>query len=394
MSANWFAKDDSAAERIDLSVARILRLKMEIGLFDHPYPSAANIDRIKCDEHIAVARQAAEESIVLMKNEGLLPLTPASVSKLLVCGLNANNKRSLSGGWTLRWIPTEEALYPEDMDTMYTALKKEFKDVDVSLVEGHQLNMEASNADAIVVIAGELPYSEGSGNDYDMSLTPDQLQLIKQAQQTAKPVILVMVAGRPRNITEVYGDCAAVIWAGLPGFEGAGAIARVISGAVNPSGKLSFSYPAYNGHFYPYDYKLMDLGHYQNFAPTKVHLAPFGHGLSYSMFEYSDLTLSKDKLGPDQTLTASVRVTNTGQRAGKETVIWYIHDEIASITRPLKQMKHFEKRLIGVGETGSFNFDILPVRDLSFPNDKGEMLLEAGSFVLKVGGLSATFELA
>ena len=380
-------------DRIDLSVARILRLKLEIGLFDNPYPSAANINRIKCDEHVAIARQAAEESMVLMKNEGVLPLEPNSVHKLLVCGPNANNKRSLSGGWTLRWIPREEELYPEEMDTMYTALKKEFAGADVSLIEVQDLESEAANADAIIVVAGELPYSEGSGNIYDMTLPSVQLELIKQAQQTAKSVVLVMVAGRPRNITEIYDGCAGVIWAGLPGFEGAGAIARVISGAVNPSGKLPFSYPAYNGHFYPYDYKLMDLGHYQNFAETKVHLTPFGHGLSYTNFEYSDLTLNKNKIGRDELLTAIVSVKNTGQRAVKETVIWYIHDEIASITRPLKQMKHFEKRLIGVGETGSFSFEIHPERDLSFPNEKGEMLLEAGSFVLKVGGLSTTFEL-
>jgi beta-glucosidase len=240
-------------------------------------------------------------------------------------------------------------------------------------------------------VAGELPYSEGSGNVYDLTLDESQLRLIRAAQATGKPVVVVMVAGRPRVVREVYPATRAFLWAGLPGFEGATAIAEVISGAVNPSGKLSFSYPNYPGMYYTYDHKYHDLDIFRNFTDNKTMMAFFGDGLSYTTFRYDELKISATEFSGNQSLKVSVKVTNTGSRAGKEAVLWYLTDEYASVTRPVKQLKHFEKQELAPGQSRVFEFEITP-QHLSFPVADGSRKLEDGYFRVSVGGQEARFQ--
>lgn len=378
-------------ERIDLSVSRILRFKLELGLFENPYPRNDRFNKVGSPEHKAKALEAARESIVLMKNENALPL--ATGKKILLAGPLANLKRSLAGGWTLRWIPAEEDIFPKDMLTPYTALQKEFSSKNVMLAaSANELKSKAAAADAIVLAVGELPYSEGYGSIIDLNLPPDQAELVKIAQATRKPVILVLIGGRPRVITGIYKDCHAVLFAGLPGFEGAQAIAEIISGKVNPSAKLSFNYPYAVNRLIPHNHKSSEvlLAHE---IENPIALMPFGSGLSYTTFEYSNLQLSDSVLTTDAgQITASVTVKNTGSREGKEAVLWFLHDEVASISRPIRDLKFYSKELIKPGESKTFTFTI-NAENLSFPNANNEKLLEDGYFTLMVGNLKTRFKL-
>jgi beta-glucosidase len=380
-------------QRIDLSVARILRMKLELGLFENPYPRNDRFDKVGSAEHRAKALEAARESIVLMKNESLLPL--ATSKRILLAGPAANLKRPLAGGWTLRWIPAEDEIYPKEMLTPYTALQKEFSPKNVTLASSAaELKSKASSADAIVIAAGEMPYSEGFGSIQDISLPQDQVDLIKAAQTTGKPVILVMISGRPRIITNLYKNCKAVLFAGLPGFEGAQAIAEIISGKVNPSAKMSFNYPYSVNRLIPHNHKSSEvlLAHE---IDNPIALVPFGTGLSYTTFEYSNLQLSDSVLTADtDEIMATVTVKNTGARDGKEAVLWFLHDEVASISRPIRDLKYYQKDLIKAGESKDFTFTIKPARDLAFPNAQGEKLMEDGYFTLMTGNLKTRFKLA
>lgn len=379
-------------ERIDLSVSRILRLKLELGLFEHPYPRNDRFNRVGAPEHRAMALEAARESIVLMKNESVLPLDPATTKNIVLAGPVANLKRPLAGGWTLRWIPAEESIYPKDMHTVYTALQQAFPKVTLAETAA-DLKAKAAGASAIVLAVGEMPYAEGFGSILDINLPDDQKQLVRAAQATGKPVILVLISGRPRVITDIYGGCKAVLFAGLPGFEGAQAIADIISGKVNPSAKLSFNYPYAVNRLVPHNHKISEilLAHE---IDNPVALMPFGTGLSYTTFDYSPITLSDSVVRSDTgTMTASITVKNTGTREGKEAVLWFVHDEVASITRPARDLKYYEKQLLAPGESKTFTFTIVPERDLSFPDKTGARHLEDGYFTLMVGNQKTRFKL-
>jgi beta-glucosidase len=379
-------------ERINLSVARILRLKYDLGLIENPYPRNDRFQKIGSPEHKALALEAARESIVLMKNENALPL--AASKRILLAGPTANLKRPLAGGWTLRWIAAEDEIFPKDMLTVYTALQKEFTVKNVTLANtAGEIKGKAAGADAIVVAIGEMPYSEGYGSIQDISLPADQVELVKAAQATGKPVILVMISGRPRVITNIYKDCKAVLFAGLPGFEGAQAIAEIISGKVNPSAKLSFNFPYSVNRLLPHNHKISEV-QLAHEIENPIALMPFGTGLSYSTFEYSNLQLSDSTLTADgNEIKATVTVKNTGSREGKEAVLWFTHDEVASLSRPIRDLKYYEKQLIKPGEAKTFSFTINPVKHLGFPNAKNEQQLEDGYFTLMVGNLKTRFKL-
>jgi len=380
-------------ERIDLSVSRVLRLKLELGLFEHPLPRNDRFNRVGAPENRAKALEAARESIVLMKNDGALPLA-AGIKDIVVAGPVANLKRPLGGGWTLRWMANDDSIYPKDMLTVYTALQKEFAGSSVTLANtAAELKAKAARAGAIVVAVGEMPYAEGFGSIADISLPADQVELVKAAQATGKPVILVIVSGRPRVITSVYPGCKAVLFAGLPGFEGAQAIAEIISGKVNPSAKMSFNYPYAVNRLIPHNHKISEviLAHE---IENPIALVPFGAGLSYTTFAYSDLKLSDSVLtSADGAIQASVTVKNTGARDGKEAVLWFLHDEVASISRPVRDLKYYEKELLKAGESKTFSFTIKPLEQLTFPNKRNEAQLEDGYFTLMVGNLKTRFKL-
>lgn len=379
-------------ERINLSVARVLRMKLKIGLFENPLPRNDRFNRIGTAENRALALEAARESIVLMKNDAnTLPLTPDKISNLLVAGEVVNLKSPLSGGWTLRWINKDESLYPEYVLTPLAALQKEFKSVTLAASDA-EIKAKASRSDAIVVVAGEMPYSEGFGSITDINLPEAQLKTIETALATGKPVVLVLVAGRPRIITSVYDRCSAVLFAGLPGFEGGQAIAEIISGRVNPSAKMSFNYPYAPNRLLPHNHKpTEELLAHEILNP--IALKEFGTGLSYTTFTYSDLTLSDSVLtSATDSLVATVTVKNAGTKDGKEAVLWFITDEVASITRPVKDLKFYEKKLIKAGDSVQYTFT-LKASQLAFPDKENHTLLEDGYFMLHVGTQRTRFKL-
>lgn len=392
-------------ERINLSAGRILQMKDDIGLFDNPMPRTDRLSRIGDPALKEQAVQAARESIVLLKNtNNLLPLAPAKVKRLLVVGPSADSRANLAGGWTLAWQGRPEAEYPAEVLTIYAALKKEYPNAQVETVAYRdvagalrlpRVTAAARRADVVVMAIGERPYTEGLGNTSDLTLPDDQLQLVRAVQGVGKPSVLVVVGGRPSIIRAVAEGAGGILWAGLPGFGGGQAVAEIISGNVNPSGKLSFTYPQFAGHFSPYHHdnnenslELSDFGAgFENrgakYKPAM--LTEFGQGLSYTTFRYSDLALTDSVLTGDRTLRATVRVTNTGTRAGKEAALWFLTDEVGRITRPVRLLKHFEKVDFKPGETRELVFEIEPQRHLTYPDGDGRRQLENGYFTLRIG---------
>jgi beta-glucosidase len=231
-------------------------------------------------------------------------------------------------------------------------------------------------------------------------LPQNQLDDINKLTASDTPVALVLVQGRPRMITSIDDKVDAILYAGLPGFQGAEAIANVISGTVNPSGKLPISYPESSGHFTPYNHKPSanydfneDEANQISQVSLPTSLYPFGHGLSYTTFNYSDLKLSSPSLDKNGSLTASVTVTNSGDRTGMESVLWFMTDQVGTITRPVEELAHFEKISLEPGDTIDVQFEITPFDHLSYPDRNGKSILEAGKFTLKVGDLTREFEL-
>lgn len=391
-------------ERIDESVRRILTLKFDLGLFEHPYPRDDRFHRIGSQEHRAKAKAAARESIVLLKNDdSILPLSQ-QINNILIIGPTANNKADLGGGWTLGWQGASEDRYPSDMLTVFTALKAKFPNSTVTLLPAdaskNELISEAKNHDLIIAAIGEEPYTEFIGNITSLKLPEDQIALIRAATSTSTPVIGVYVGGRPRIVNDFIDEMQAFLWAGLPGFEGAEAIADIISGDYNPNGKLPFSYPVYTGHFVPYNHKASDVYVFNseeaNFIAQDEHNVwewPFGHGLSYTSFSYSEISLSENSINDTESITATVTVTNTGDRTGKESVIWYLKDHVGTITRPVKEVKHMEKIQLQPGESKQVSFVINPCKHLGFPNFDGDYVLETGKFSVIVEEKKAEFDL-
>ncbi|HLF33749.1 MAG TPA: glycoside hydrolase family 3 N-terminal domain-containing protein [Cyclobacteriaceae bacterium] len=385
-------EDRIPEERIDLSVRRILRLKYLVGLFSNPFPSGNYLTEIGSEEAKLASQKAAAESIVLMKNErSLLPLRRPK--KIVITGMNANLKMALGGGWTYSWQGNEESLYPDSMKTVYGAIRSEFEDARVILSAENAIRWWSAEADAILIVTGEPPYAEGWGNIDDLALQESETRIIRTAIETKRPVILLLLEGRPRIIGDLFDQCQAVIFGGLPGMFGADAIAGVLSGRINPSGKMSITYPYQQGHVIPYNHKPMEYSslNVYNKDIQRYTIAEFGTGLSYTSYEYSDLQLSDSIIRNGQQIKASVRVTNKGQREGYEAVLWFLTDEVRTFTPPVKQLKFFEKQFLLPGEVKDYQFTIDPEKDLSYPDETGKLLLEPGYFTLKVGNLSARF---
>ncbi len=387
-------EDRIPEERIDLSVKRILRLKYRLGLFDHPYPSDQYFYEIGSEEAHQAARDAAAESIVLLKNDrNTLPLIRPG--RLVVVGANADSRMALCGGWTYTWQGDDESAYPDSIKTVVEALKDEYENTTIVQTDAKSLRWHAGLADAIVVVTGEKPYAEGWGNIDDLSLPDEEIELIETAVSTNKPVILILLEGRPRILGELFDECEAVIFAGLPGMFGGEALAGILKGRINPSAKMPITYPLNQGHVISYNHKHMVFSqlNVHNTDLQRYTIGEFGTGKSYTTYSYSDLVLSDTILNEESKIKAMVKVKNTGQREGREAVLWFLTDEVASITRPVRQLKHFDKQFLLPGETKEFIFEIDPRSHLTFPDEKGNAVLEPGFFTLSVGPLSARFKL-
>jgi beta-glucosidase len=381
-------------ERIDASVRRILRMKFELGLFEQPLPSLDYRHLVGHADHKQMALQAARESIVLLENKNnVLPLNQKTGTILLV-GYKANSRLALNGGWTMEWQGGSESHYPETMLTIFTAVQQAFPEASVVFVDSvgsegsaarRFFNNIANRADIIFSVVGEMPYTEFVGDITDLNLNPSDVEVLRAVRSTGKTHGIILVQGRPRVIpADIAESAGVVLFAGLPGFEGGTAVAEILSGALNPSGRLGFTYPRYPSHFNTYDHKPTDR------ATALWH---FGHGLSYTRFEYTGLQLSSANVTTDGDIMAEITVTNTGEVDGRHAVLWFLSQEVGRITRPVRKLAHFQKELIPAGGSHTFSFRISPDEVLWYPDENGNRILEKGRFFVTVGDLRAEFTL-
>ncbi len=377
--------------RIDEAVARILTVKYRAGLFDPPSPLLPEGENFSTAQATDINRQAARESIVLAKNDNhSLPLKKNA--NVLVVGPNANLLNVLNGGWTLTWQGDNESLYPKDKLTLFKAIQKKATGK-VTYLENSVFDKQSAldvtkNVDVIVLSLGEKPYTETVGNIGSLNLETSQVKLANAMLATGKPVILIMTGGRPRIITEQAELASAVILGFLPGMEGGEAIADILYGDYNPNGKLPISYPRETNDIVLYDHKPIESYESNVYHP----LYAFGHGLSYTSFETSNLKLASDNINRGDTIELSVVVKNTGLLTGKETVLVYLNDVAASVTRPSRQLKAFKKVELTPGQTQTLHFSLKP-EDLSFIGVDLKRVIEPGKFKIMVGHETATFTL-
>ena len=387
--------------QVDESVRRVLRVKFRLGLFERPYTPVTNEkDRFFRPQSMAVAAQLAAESMVLLKNDNqILPLT--NKKKIAVVGPMAKNGWDLLGSWCGHGKDT-------DVEMLYDGLTTEFGgDAELRYAMGckPQGNDRSGFAgaldvarwsDVVIVCLGEmLTWSGENASRSTIALPQIQEELVKELKEAGKPVILVLSNGRPLELNRMEPLCDAILEIWQPGINGARSMAGILSGRINPSGKLAMTFPYSTGQIpIYYNRRKSGRGH-QGFYKdiTSDPLYPFGHGLSYTEFKYGTVTPSATKVKRGDKLSAEVTVTNTGARDGAETVHWFISDPYCSITRPVKELKHFEKQLIKAGETKTFRFDIDLERDFGFVNEDGKRFLEAGEYHILVQGQTVKIEL-
>ena len=396
--------------RIDDAVRRILRLKYRLGLFDEPNTGGKGYEKFGSQEFAQKSLRAAEESIVLLKNEGsILPLAPASQQKkILLTGPNANQMRCLHGGWSYTWQGSGAEDLAAKYNTIYEALCNKYGKGNIILEQGVTYNERgqyyeenepqieravsaAQQADIIIACIGENSYTETPGNLNDLWLSENQRNLVKALAKTGKPVILVLNEGRPRLIADIEPLAKAVLHIFLPGNYGADALANLLSGEANFSAKMPYTYPREINSLNTYDYKVSEevgtmAGAYNYDAKVSLQW-PFGYGLSYTTFDYANLRVDKTSFTADDVLTVTVDVKNTGNRAGKEAVLLYSSDLIASIVPDNSRLRDFTKVVLAPGETKTVTFQ-LPAKELAFVGADGRWTLEEGDFTLKVGKLT------
>ena len=392
--------------RIDDAVARVLRLKYRLGLFDKPYWSTEDYPEFGSKAFADVALQAAEESEVLLKNEGgILPL--AKGKKILLAGPNANSMRCLNGGWSYSWQGHRADECAQAYNTIYEALCNKFGKENILYEPGvtyapykndnwweentpeiDKSVAAAQNADVIIACIGENSYCETPGNLTDLNLSMNQQNLVKALAATGKPVILILNEGRPRLIKDIEPLAKAVVNVMLPGNYGGDALANLLAGDANFSGKMPYTYPKHINALATYDYKpcenIGQMGGNYNYDSVMDIQWPFGFGLSYTTYKYSNLKVDKAQFTADDELTFTVDVTNTGSVAGKESVLLYSKDLVASSTPDNIRLRNFEKISLNPGETKTVTMK-LKGSDLAFVNYYGKWTLEKGDFKVKCG---------
>lgn len=393
--------------RIDDAVRRILRAKYRLGLFEKPNTGGKGYEKFGSDEFAAASLKAAEESEVLLKNEGnILPL--AKGKKILLTGPNANQMRCLHGGWSYTWQGSRAEDLSEKYNTIYEALCNKYGKENIILEQGVTYNENgayydenepqiqkavdaAAKADVIIACIGENSYTETPGNLSDLWLSKNQRDLVKELAKTGKPIVMVLNEGRPRLIADIEPLAKAVVDILIPGNYGGDALANLLAGDANFSAKMPYTYPREINSLNTYDYKVSEEvgtmeGAYNYDAKVSLQW-PFGYGISYTTYEYSNLRVDKSKFTAADVLTVSVDVKNTGAKAGKEAVLLYSSDLVASIVPDNKRLRDFTKIELQPGETKTVTFS-LPAKSLAFVGADGRWTLEEGDFVLKVGNQS------
>ena len=390
--------------RIDDAVRRILRAKYRLGLFEQPNTGGKGFEKFGSDEFAKASLMAAEESEVLLKNEGnILPL--AKGKKILLTGPNANQMRCLHGGWSYTWQGAKAEDLSEKYNTIYEALCNKYGKENIILEQGVTYNEDgayydenepqidkavaaAAQADVIIAVIGENSYTETPGNLTDLWLSKNQRKLVKELAKTGKPIIMVLNEGRPRLIADIEPLAQAVVDILIPGNYGADALANLLAGDANFSAKLPYTYPREINSLNTYDYKVSEEvgtmeGAYNYDAKVSLQW-PFGYGMSYTTYEYSNQKVDKTQFTADDVLKITVDVKNTGKCAGKEAVLLYSSDLIASVVPDNKRLRDFTKIELQPGEEKTVTFE-LPAKNLAFVGADGKWTLEEGDFALKVG---------
>lgn len=335
---------------IDNAVRRVLTLKFRLGLFESPYPAEGEF---LTPEALELSRKAATHSFVLLKNRDVLPLRTGEIA---LSGPIADDRHEVLGSW-----------HAHSVDAETVTLREAFEKAGIRMAAGAPV--------AVVCIGEESDWSGESASRADIVLPPEQTDLLRAAKKAGKKTVAVISAGRPLDLREIEPLSDAILYIWQPGTMAGPAVADVLTGRVNPSGKLPVSFPRSVGQI-PVHYNRRnparggDMGRYQDISSEPMY--PFGYGLSYSSFAYSPVRVDG--------LRASVTVTNTSAVDGDETVLWYVSDPVASITRPCKELKFFEKKHLRAGESTEFVFDMVPERDFSFPDQDGNRRLEHGEF--------------
>lgn len=394
-------------ERINDAVRRILRLKYRVGLFNEPNTGGKDYPLFASEEFAQKALRAAEETEILLKNENhILPLEKGK--KILLTGPNANQMRCFDGGWSYTW----QGSHAEDLairyNTIYEALCNKYGKENIILEQGVTYNENgtydqenapqidkalaaANNVDIIIACVGENSYCETPGNLTDLWLSENQRNLVKDLAKTGKPIILVLNEGRPRLVADIVPLAKAIVNILLPGNYGADALANLLAGDANFSAKMPYTYPREINSLANYDYKVSEEvgtmeGAYNYDAKVSLQW-PFGFGLSYTQFEYSNLRVDKKQFNADDVIDVSVDVKNAGSVAGKEAVLLYTSDLVASMVPDNKRLRNFLKIELAPGEQKTITFR-LPAKNLSFVGEDEKWRLEEGDFLLKVGKLS------
>lgn len=400
--------------RIDDAVRRVLRMKYRLDLFDHPTQNLADYPKFGGEEFAQLALEGAVESMVLLKNEDhLLPLNQkpeTSNLKVLVTGPNANQMRCLNGGWSYTWQGDRTDEFASQHNTIYEALCNEFGSDNVRLAQGVTYNEKgkwweenepniaaavsaAQGVDVIVACIGENSYTETPGNLTDLTLSENQLNLVKALAKTGKPIILVLNEGRPRIIADIEPLAKAVVHIMIPGNYGGDALAGLLSGRYNFSGRLPFTYPSEINSLTNYDFKKSEeTGTMEGAYDYNARITQqwgFGHGLSYTSYEYSNMKVDREHFTKDDVLNVSIDITNKGDRAGKESVLLYSSDLIASMVPDGRRLRQFDKVELQPGETKTVTF-ALPAADLAFVGYDGRWTLEEGDFLLAAGMQTVT----
>jgi beta-glucosidase len=402
-----FSKNRISKKRLDDAVARILRVKMALGLFDSQ--NKVSYPLFGSKEHQEIAYQSALESITLLKNEAsILPLTRSK--KILIAGPTANNLVYINGAWTHTWQGVDTSFNTKGCLTVLEAFKKEIgaanclysKGADLIAINGWEESTlldtadflaKAEQVETIVLCLGEMPATEKPGDIRSLNLPKAQLELAQLAYRTGKPVVVVLLEGRPRIIHSIVEGASAIVQCYLPGDYGAKALVDLVFGNENFSGKLPYTYPKYDGVFEFYDHpKSVDRSGKTNQFDAFDPEWEFGYGMSYTKFDYTDVKSSKSVLQMKDSLQISVKVTNTGDRDGKEIVQLYVSDKTASMVPAGKKLKAFEKIDLKSGESKIVNFT-LSKKDVAFYNSEKGWIVEPGFFEFQIGNQKVPFEI-
>lgn len=395
--------------RIDDAATRVLTVKIKLGLFETPNTYAKDYPEFNSKAFQQASYNAAADGITLLKNnKNVLPLSKGA--KILVTGPNAVSKRALNGGWTFSWQGEKIDEFGDLYHNILDAVQQKFGKANVSYVPGVSYTKEtkwdtehkdrfdeaiaaAKNVDYIILCLGENSYCEKPGDLNDLYLNDLQTELAQEMLKLGKKVILVLSEGRPRLISKFSSKVDGIVQTYLPGIYGADALADILAGDVNPSGKLPYTYPAYPNSLVPYFHKYSDeqvnTDAAYNYEGDYNFEYPFGYGLSYTTFAYSNIKLDKSQLplNSNEEVTVSVDVKNTGSRDGKEVVQLYTSDLVASLVPDVKRLRRFEKVALKAGETKTVTFK-LKQNDLSFINLENKRVVEPGDFEFQVGSSS------